>query len=269
MTAVALNEMKGARWPTATVTVAGRAARKYVRTPALFIGGLASGVMFLLIFRYVFGGAIAHTGSMSYVNFVGPGFIVTGVLFSAMNAGTGIAEDLQDGLVDRLRSLPIPGSSIVAGRVLSDTLMATLGLAVTTAAAFAVGMRIHGGAADALVAFALAVLFAFAFCGLFATLGFFAGSAQGAQSLAFLVFPLTFVSSAYVPVSTMPGWMQAFAAHQPLTAMVNSARILAEGHAAVAVLGHPLGFYLPAAILWTVGIVAVTTPISVWRLRRG
>jgi ABC-2 type transport system permease protein len=252
----------------ATMTVAGRAARKFLRTPALLIGGTASGLMFLLIFRYVFGGAISHTGSMSYVDFVAPGFIVTGTLFSAMNAGVGIAEDLQQGLVDRLRSLPIPPLSIVGGRVLADTAMGAWGLALTTAVSFLVGFRIHNGVGAALAAFGLAVLFCLAFCWLFTALGFFAGSPQGAQSLAFLVFPLTFVSSAYVPVSTMPSWMQGFASHQPVTAMVNSARILTQGHQAAAVLGHPLSYYLPTALLWSAAIMAVTIPLSVWRLSR-
>ncbi len=164
---------------TATVTVAGRAMRKFLRTPALMIGGTASGLMFLLIFRYVFGGAISHTGPLSYVAFVAPGFIVTGTLFSAMNAGVGIAEDLQQGLVDRLRSLPIPPLSIVAGRVISDTAMGTWGLALTTAVSFLVGFRVHDGVGPALGAFGLAVLFCLAFCWLFTALGFFAGSAQG------------------------------------------------------------------------------------------
>jgi hypothetical protein len=117
--------------------------RKTVRTPSLMIGGTVSGVLFLLIFRYVFGGAIAHTGGMSYVDFVAPGFIVTGTLFSAMSAGAGVAEDLQAGVVDRLRSLPVRAASIVCGRVLADTALAAWGLIVMTAVSFGVGFRIH------------------------------------------------------------------------------------------------------------------------------
>jgi ABC-2 type transport system permease protein len=119
-----------------------------------------------------------------------------------------------------------------------------------------------------LAAFGLCALYGFAFCWLFVTLGMFAGSPQAAQSVGFLVFPLTFVSSAFVPVSTMPGWMQAFANHQPLTAMANTVRILAEGHAAVVALGHPLSTYLPASLAWSALIVAITAPIAVVRLRR-
>ncbi len=259
----------GASFATASATVALRTARKFIRTPQLLVAGTASGVMFLLIFRYVFGGAVGHTGSLPYVDFVAPGFVVTSGLFSAMGSGTGIAEDLQDGLVDRLRSLPIPSASIVFGRVLADTALAAWGLAVTTAVSFAVGFRLHGGIGQAIGAYGLAVLFASSFCWLFSALGFFAGSAQAAQSLSFLVFPLTFVSSAYVPVATMPGWMQGFAEHQPITPMVDSVRILCEGNAAVAMLGHPLDYYLLPALAWTAAIVAVFAPVAVHRLRRG
>lgn len=264
----AVSANKGASFPVATTTIALRAIKKNVRTPSVMVGGTISGVMFLLIFRYVFGGAIGHLGELSYVDFVAPGFIVTSVLFGAMTAGTGVAEDLQAGLVDRLRSLPVRGASIVLGRVIGDTLLTSWGLVITTAVSFAVGFRIHGGVASAVGAFGLTVLYALAFCWLFAALGFFAGSAQGAQQLAFLVFPLTFVSSAYVPVSTMPSWMRVFANHQPVTAMVDTARILAEGHAAAAALGHHLGYYLPASLAWTAGMIAVCVPIAVWRLHR-
>jgi ABC-2 type transport system permease protein len=259
---------RGASFPVATLTITARAVKKTVRTPSLMIGGTVSGVMFLLIFRYVFGGAIGHTGGLSYVDFVAPGFIVTSVLFGAMSAGTGVAEDLQAGLVDRLRSLPVRGASIVFGRVIGDTLLTTWGLLITTAMSFAVGFRIHGGVGSALAAFGLSVLYALAFCWLFAALGFFAGSAQGAQSLSFLVFPLTFVSSAYVPVSTMPSWMRAFANHQPVTVMVDTARILAEGRGAELALGHGLSYYLPASLAWAAGIVALCVPVAVWRLHR-
>ncbi|MGH9077178.1 MAG: ABC transporter permease [Acidimicrobiales bacterium] len=260
---------QGASFPNATLTIAGRAVKKFMRTPQLIVAGTLSGVMFLAIFRYVFGGAIGHTGALSYVDFVVPGFVMTSTLFSGMGAATGIAEDLHDGLIDRLRSLPVPPLSIIWGRVMADTALATWSLAVTSAVGFAVGFRIHGGVGPALGAFGLCVIYAFAFCWLFATLGFFAGSAQAAQSLGFLVFPLTFVSSAYVPVSTMPAWMRAFADNQPITPMVDTVRILADGHLAVVAIGHPLGHYLGASLLWSAALVAVFVPLAIWRLRRG
>jgi ABC-2 type transport system permease protein len=263
----ARQENPGASFFTATSIVAGRTLKKITRTPQLLVAGTIQGVMFLLIFRYIFGGAIGHTGAMSYVDFVAPGFVVTSGLFSAMSGATGVAEDLQEGLVDRLRSLPIPVMSIVWGRVVADTLFAIWGLAVTTAVSFAVGLRLHGSVSGGVEAFGVAALAAFAFCWLFVTLGLYAGSAQGAQSLAFVVFPLTFVSSAYVPIATMPGWMQSFASYQPITLLVNTARILAQGPAATSALGHGASYYLPVALLWVCGIVIVCGPLARWRLR--
>lgn len=259
----------GASFLSATLTVANRTVKKFVRTPQLLVGGTLSSVMFLLIFRYVFGGAISHTGGLSYVDFMVPGFVMTSALFSGMGSAAGVAEDLQEGLIDRLRSLPVPQGAIICGRVLADTALVAWGLAITTAAGFAVGFRIHGGAGSALAAFGLCVVWGFGFCWLFAALGLFAQSAQAAQSLSFLVFPLTFVSSAYVPVATMPGWMRAFANHQPITVMSDTARILVGGHAAAAVLGHPLSAYLPASLVWTAVLVVVCAPVTAWRLRRG
>ncbi|HEV8064317.1 MAG TPA: ABC transporter permease [Acidimicrobiales bacterium] len=260
---------KGASFVGATLAVCGRTVKKFMRTPALVVTGTLSGLMFLLIFRYVFGGAVSHTGAMSYVDFVVPGFVTTSLLFTGMGGATGIAEDLQEGLVDRLRSLPIPQLAIVCGRVLADTILMTWGLLVMVVAGFAVGFRIHGGIGAGLEALGLCIVWGFAFCWLFVALGLVAGTPQGAQGLSFLVFPFSFISSAYVPVSTMPGWMQGFAQHQPLTVMVNSARILTQGHPAAAILGHGLGSYLPISLLWTAAIIAVMAPMAVWRLRQG
>ncbi len=257
----------GASRLVSTLTIAGRTVKKFVRTPQLIVAGTAQGALFLLIFRYVFGGAVGHTGALGYVDFLVPGFVATSVLFTGMGASAGVAEDLGLGLMDRLRSLPISRFSIVDANVWANTALTTLSLAITIAIGFAIGFRIHNGVGPALGAFGLCVVFGFAFCWLFVALGLFAGSPQAAQSLSFLVFPLTFVSSAYVPVSTMPGWMQAFAAHQPITAMVNTVRILTEGHVAAAALGHPLSYYLPASLAWSALIVVVAAPLAVVRLR--
>jgi ABC-2 type transport system permease protein len=273
MTAVTIepftgNDRAGASPAVSTLTVAGRTVKKFIRTPQLIVAGTAQSALFLLIFRYVFGGAIVPTGAMSYVDFLVPGFVATSVLFSGMGASSGVADDVGLGLFDRLRSLPIARLSIINGAVLANTALAAWGLATATAVGFAVGFRIHDGALPAVAAFGLCVVYGFAFCWLFVTLGLFAGNPQTAQSVAFLVFPLTFVSSAYIPVSTMPGWLQAVANHQPLTAMVNTVRILAEGHAAVAALGHPLSSYLPASLAWSALIVAISAPLAAFRLRR-
>jgi ABC-2 type transport system permease protein len=249
--------------------IAKRGLLKYLRTPQLVVLGTIQGALFLLIFRYVFGGAIGTEGGLDYVDFLVPGFITTGILFSGMGAAAGVAEDLEQGLVDRLRSLPIPRSAVLAGRALADTAVLVWGLLITAAIGFAVGFRIHGSVVDALAALGLLVVFGFAFEWLFITLGLFAGNAQAAQGMALLVFPLTFVSSAYVPVATMPGWMQGFAEHQPVTVMVDAVRALTQGPAAEALLGHGAGFYVVRSLLWAAAIVAVSVPVAVARYRRG
>jgi len=259
---------RGASYLVASLQVATRTLKKFVRTPALIVAGTAQGVLFLLIFRYVFGGAVAHTGGLSYVDFLVPGFVVTGVLFQGMGAAAGIAEDLKTGLIDRLRSLPIRLLSVVTGRVGADTVLVAWGVVVMSIVGFLVGFRLHGGVPDGLAALGLTVVYGFAFVWVFITLGLVAGSPQAAQGLAFVVFPLTFVSSAYVPVSTMPGWMQGFAEHQPMTVMCNTVRILTGGPAAEQLLGHSLSYYLVPSLLWTAGIVVVFAPLAVRRLRR-
>jgi ABC transporter DrrB family efflux protein len=258
----------GASFPVSSVTVAGRTVKKFVRSPQLIVAGTVQGAMFLLIFRYVFGGAISHTGSLSYVDFLVPGFVVTSVLFSGMGSAAGIAEDIQLGLFDRLRSLPISQLSVVVGRVLADTALVAWSLAVTVGIGLLIGFRVHDGTGPALAAFGLCVLYGFAFCWLFNTLGLYSGSPQAAQSLSLFAFPLSFVSSAYVPVATMPGWMQAFAQNQPITPMTNAVRILTQGRPAEVALGHPLSAYLPVSLLWCAVLVAVFAPVSVARYRR-
>jgi ABC-2 type transport system permease protein len=268
MTAIAPPAARSVGLWTSTLRVARRSLLKFLRTPQLVVLGTIQGGMFLLIFRYVFGGAIG-SGGLDYVNFLVPGFVTTGILFSGMGAATGVAEDLEQGFVDRLRSLPIPRSAVLAGRALADTAMQVWGLVITTAIGFAVGFRIHGTLAQALAAFGLLILLGFAFEWLFITLGLLARNAQGAQGMALLIFPLTFVSSAYVPVATMPGWLQAPAEHQPMTVMVDAVRALTQGPAAEALLGHSAGFYVVRSLLWAAAIVAVFAPLAVARYRRG
>jgi ABC-2 type transport system permease protein len=259
---------RGAPYLAASRQVAVRTLKKFTRTPALIVAGTAQGVLFLLIFRYVFGGAVAHTGALNYVDFLVPGFVVTGVLFQGMGAASGVAEDMESGLFDRLRSLPIRVLSIITGRVGADTALVAWGVIVMTVVGFAVGFRISGTAAQAIAALGLTILYGFAFVWLFIALGLVAGNAQAAQGLAFLVFPLSFVSSAYVPIATMPSWMQTFARNQPMTQMVNTVRLLTAGAHAQALLGHPVSYYLWPSLLWSAAIIAVFAPIAASKLNR-
>lgn len=251
-----------------TLTVTRRALLRYLRTPQLIVLATVQMGLFFLIYRYMFGGAI-HIAGIIYVDYLVPGFIATGVLFSGIGSAAAMAEDLEHGFVDRLRSLPIPRSSVLCARVLADTTIFAWSTVVTTAIAFAVGFRLHGTPLDGLAAFGLVILFGFAFEWVFITMGLFAGNAQAAQGMGMIVFPFAFVSSAYVPVSSMPGWLQVFASHQPLTYMVDSVRSLTLGSHATALLGHTTAYFVTRALIWSAAIIAVALPVAVAKYRRG
>ena len=251
-----------------TGAVATRTIRQFVRTPQLIVVGTIQGAMFLLIFRYVFGGAI-DAGPVPYVDFLVPGFVVTSVLFVGMGAAAGVAQDVDDGFFDRLRSLPVKRTALLAGRATADTGLLTWNLVITVAIGFLVGFRLHGDAAAGLAAFGLCVVYGFAFTWMFVCIGLVAGSAQAAQGMSLLVFPLTFVSSAYVPVDTMPSWLQPIAEHQPITAMVDAVRCLTLGGPTAAGLTGSTSSYVLASLAWSAGLVLVFAPLAVARYRRG
>ena len=191
------------------------------------------------------------------------------MLFSGIGTATAMAEDLEQGFIDRLRSLPIPRAAVLAARAMADSTIFAWSTAFTAAIAFAVGFHLHGSALDGVAAFGLVVLFGFAFEWLFITMGLFAGNAQAAEGMGMIVFPFAFVSSAYVPVSSMPGWLQVFAEHQPLTYMVDAVRSLTLGPHAHALLGHPASYFVARALIWALAIIAVALPVAVAKYRRG
>ena len=189
-------------------------------------------------------------------------------MFSGIGAAVAMAEDLQQGFVDRLRSLPIPRSSVLSARAIADTAILAVSAALTVAIAFAVGFRLHGSALQGLAAFGLVIVFGFALEWLFVTMGLLAGNAQAAQGLGMIVFPFAFISSAYIPTSTMPSWLQVFANHQPLTYMVDVVRALTLGPHAQQLLGHTTDYFLIRALLWAIGILLISVPLAVARYRR-
>jgi ABC transporter DrrB family efflux protein len=163
----------------------------------------------------------------------------------------------------------VPRLGIVAGRVVADTILATIGLTVTTIVGFAMGFRTSAPLSSLLLAIALCIFAAFAFTWLFVLMGIIAGNPQAAQGMGLLVFPFTFVSSAFVPVESMPGWMQSFAEHQPLTQIVNATRAYSLGDDAERVLGHGANYFASRSVLWCILFIVVFAPLAARRYKRG
>ena len=244
---------------------AARTVRQYVRTPQLLVVNAATSIMFLLIFRFVFGGAIG-TGGIPYVDFLIPALAAVSGLFASGVVGT--AEDAESGFFDRLRSLPVNRASVLLGRALADTALIMWATTVTIVVGFIVGFRIHGTAGQALFALGLCVIFAAAFAWLQIFLGLVAGTAQAAQGLSFAVFPLIFVSSAYVPVESMPSWLQPIAANQPVSAMVGAVRALTLGGDTEALLGHSTSWFVTRALAWSALIIVVFATLATRRFTK-
>lgn len=249
------------------LAVAKRTVLKFVRTPQLLVFVSLQSVVFLVLFRYVFGGAISVDG-MRYVDFLVPGFVATSVLVTGVGASIGVAEDVERGFFDRLRSLPVSRLAALTGRCLADTALVTLGLAFAAGLGFAFGFRLDGAVPAAVAAFGLCVAFGFAFGWMFIAIGLLSGSGQAAQGMTMPVWPLLFLSSAYVPIGTLPGWLQPFAEHQPITPMVNAVRGLVGGAGAEALAGHDTAYYVGLSLLWCVAIVVGFGVLAVLRFAR-
>jgi len=253
---------------TAAVQSARRTVLQFVRTPQLVIMGSIIGALFLFMFRYIFGGAI-DAGGVSYVDYLVPGFVVTAILWIGMNAPAGVAEDAASGLHDRLRSLPIPRAAVMVGRSLADTALTTWGMLVTAAVGVAVGFRIDASVAELLAAIALLLIATYAFSWLFITIGLVAGGAQASQAMATLVVvPLTFISSAYVPAASLPGWMQPIADNQPLTVISNAVRSLTLGGTDAAGARHRTAYWVVLSLVWCAAILTVFGTLAVTRFAR-
>lgn len=253
---------------TTALTVATRTGLQLARTPQVLGIAVVQSVLFLLMFRYVVGGAIGVQG-VSYVDFLVPGFVVSGLIFTAGGSAVAVAEDAASGLYDRLRSLPIPGVAVLAGRALADAALMLFVALVTLLVGLAIGFRFGGGAVHALAAIGLVCVFSLAFASVFVWLGLVSGSAQAAQGLGILGVPFSFLSSAFVPVDSMPAALEVFADHQPLTFMVDAARGLLLGDAATATFEHGLSYYVAGSLLWSVALVAIFAPLAIRAFRKG
>jgi len=227
--------------------------------PQQLVGMTIQPLMFLLLFVYVFGGAIAGS-SRAYVQYVLPGLVVQGVTFWAMQTAIGLNTDFQHGLVDRFRSLPIARSSVVAGRITADVLRTGWGAVISVAAGMAFGFRLHTSAAGAAGALGLILAWGFALSWLMAFLGVSLRSAETVQTAGFLlVMPLGFASSVFAPASTMPGWLQAFVKVNPVTVVTDAARGL--------MISGPVAGPLLKSAAWLTAITAVSWTLTVYRYR--
>ena len=240
------------------------------REPELLVFSTIQPVMFVLLFRYVFGGAIS-TGA-EYVDYLMPGIFVQTTVFGSMLTGMGLAYDLNNGIIDRFRSLPMSRSAVLVGRTLADTLRNVFIVLLMLAVGILVGFRIHGSFLGAVMGVILILLFGFAFSWISAFIGISIRNPEAVQSAGFIwVFPLTFLSSAFVLVGTMPGWLQTVARYNPFTISVDAARQLFMGPAEsshVPGLGTNTTLNVVSVLLWVVAILVVFVPLAVSRYRR-
>jgi ABC transporter DrrB family efflux protein len=247
---------------TDSILLGQRNLKRILRSPDLIFYALFMPLVFMFLFVYVFGGAI-HVPGMSYRQFLLPGLFVQMVIFGSVSAtAIGVAEDMQRGIMDRFRSLPMTTSSVLMGRQITEILRNVITIAVMVVAGLLIGFRFRGTMAETLAGFGLLLLFGFAFSWLAAFIGLSVGSAQAAQSAGLVwLFPFVFLSSAFVPTQTMPIWLRVFAERSPITAIVNTLRAWFDGQSA--------GAAPWMALAWALGLIAVFMPLSIARFNRG
>jgi ABC-2 type transport system permease protein/oleandomycin transport system permease protein len=243
-----------------TVVLAARSIRRIQRAPDLLLSFTVQPVMFVLLFVYVFGGAISTPG-YEYIDFLIPGIVVQTMAFGGFVTALGLSEDLKKGLVDRFRSLPMSRGAVLAGRTLADVGTNTLSLAIMIVVGLVAGFSFGAPASHVVAGIGLMLLFGYAFSWVFAFVGLISSSPESSQAFGFIViFPLTFISSAFVPVESMPAALQAFAEVNPFTITVDAMRALW--------LGAPAGNNVWQAALWSIALAAVFAALSVNRYKR-
>jgi ABC transporter DrrB family efflux protein len=250
-----------ARWAvTDTLTITRRNLLVWMRVPAYIMFTVIQPVMFVLLFRYVFGGAIKVTGT-NYVNFLLPGIIGQTAAFATFGTAIALAQELQKGVIDRLRSMPMARSAVLAGRLVADTARMFVTIVIVVGVGYAVGFRFQNGPGLAIGMIVLATVFGLAICCIAAYTGLAIGDEESVQAFGLIwLFPLTFLSSAFVPIPSMPGWLQAFANNQPVTYVINAMRSMA--------LGGPIAADLWKSIAWLAGIFIVFAPLAVRAYKR-
>ncbi|HYJ60048.1 MAG TPA: ABC transporter permease [Actinomycetota bacterium] len=245
---------------TNTLTIARRNLLHIKATPEQLVEMTLQPIMFLVLFVYVFGGAITGS-SRSYLEFALPGILVQSLAFLPFTTAIALNVDFQRGVIDRFRSLPMARSSVIGGRILADGVRIVWSILIITGFAMILGFRFGGGTAGAVASVALGTLFGLVMCWPMAFIGIAARSTESVQTWGFMIIlPLTFASSAFVDPSTMPGWLEAFATWNPITAVIDAMRGL--------MLGGPVQEPLIRSFAWMVGIVALFAPLAITRYRR-
>ena len=249
------------RWAVSdTLMITKRNLLVWLRVPAYIVFTVIQPVIFVLMFRYVFGGAI-RTGTHGYVNFLMPGIIGQTAAFATFGTAIALAQELKKGVIDRLRSMPMARSAVLAGRLVADTARMLVTLLIVVGVGYAVGFRFSNGVVAAIAMVLLAVLFGVAICCIAAFTGLAIGDEESVQAFGLIwLFPVTFLSSAFVPISTMPGWLQAFANNQPVTYVIDTMRALA--------LGAPVEASLWKSLVSLAAIFVVFVPLAVRAYRR-
>lgn len=231
------------------------------RMPQLLVFATIQPLLFVLMFRYVFGGSISVPG-VDYVNYLMPGIFAQVIAFGAINTAVGLAEDRNRGLIERLRSLPMARSAVLAGRTFADLARNFFVVLLMLLVGVVVGFRVQTNGVKLILGLAVLLFFGYALSWIFAFVGLSVPNAETAQAAAFpIMLPLVFASSAFVSTENMPGWLQVFADHQPVTAAVDAVRSL--------VLGGEWAGDVLTSLAWTAGILAVFVPLSVNRYRKG
>jgi len=250
------------RWAvTDTLTITRRNLLVWMRVPAYIAFTVIQPVIFVLMFRYVFGGAIPVNVPGGYVNFLIPGIVAQTAAFASFGTAIALAVELKKGVIDRLRSMPMARSAVLAGRLVADTGRMTVTILIIIGVGYAVGFRFLNGFFPAVAMILLAIVFGVAICCISAFTGLAIGDEETVQAFGLIwLFPLTFLSSAFVPIETMPGWLQAFANNQPVTYVVDTMRALA--------LGGPVEANLWKSLAWLAGIFVVFLPLAVRAYRR-
>lgn len=231
------------------------------RVPAYLVFTIVQPTIFTLLFRYVFGGAINVRIPGGYVDFLLPGVVGQTAAFATMATAISLAVEVQRGVIDRLRAMPIARSAVLLGRLVADGVRMLVTIVVIVGVGYAVGFRFHDGAGPAVAMVALAEAFGLAMCCVSAYIGLSLRNEESVQAFGLIwLFPLTFVSSAFVPPASMPGWLQAFAVNQPVSHVINALRSLA--------LGTPMRDNLWLSLVWLGGIIAVFVPLAVRAYKR-